>query len=146
MKEPEHPDVTFRAGSFGRFAKKHRIEAEITPVDPIGFQESRNVRRTRWFVASLEKDGRMYTTQLEFLRYKETLPAIADVLDYMFNEVIAWEQLHNDIPRAMEVTGYPEPQARQWLQGLADDVKSIKLFLGPEAYADFLMISEKPRE
>jgi len=146
MKEPEHPDFTFKAGTFGRFAKKHRIEAEITAVDPIGFQESHLVRRTRWFVASLEKDGRTYTTSIEFLRYKESLPTIEDVLDYMFNEVIAWEQLHNDIPRAMQVTGYAEPQARQWLQGLADDVKSIKLFLGPEAYAEFLTISEMPRE
>jgi hypothetical protein len=146
MKEPEHRDVTFRSGSFGRFAKKYRIEAEITPVDPLGFQESRLVRKTRWFVASLDKEGRTYTTQIEFLRYKDTLPSVEDVLDYMFNIAVAHEELKGDVGRAMRVTGYPDSEARQWLQGISEDVHAIKWFLGPEAYAEFLTIRETPRE
>ena len=146
MKDPEHPDVTFKAGSLGRFAKKYGITAEISAVDPMGMEEGPRVRRTRWFVANLQVGDYTLNRMIEFLRYREVMPTVEDVLDYLLNEARAHEALKNDIPKAMEMTGYSEAQARQWLRGIAEDVKETQTLLGPAAYAEFLTISDKPRE
>lgn len=142
MKDPEYPDITFKARTFGRFAKKHRISAEIVPVDPMGMYERQNIQRTRWFVAALEKDGRFYNTTIEFLKYREIMPSVEDVLDNILNSVITYETIKGDVSEAMNVTQFPEAEARQWLDNLESDIVSIKWFLGPEAYAEFLTIRE----
>lgn len=142
MKEPHRKPLSFRANTFARFAKKHDIDMEINPVDPFALVESTFIKRTRNFIASLEKKGRHFTMHVIFERVREELPPIEDILEYIANQVAAFENFGTDVEAFSRYTGYPPETLKDGLEEAAATAAAFSVFLKPDAYQEFLRISE----
>lgn len=142
MKEPDHRPMSFRANSFSRFAKKHGISAEVQPIDPYGLVDPSTLKESRFFVVTISKDGRLYTLSADFNEYRTSLPSIEDILEYMANESAIYERFGNDARRLARLIRRPLPEATQMLRDVHTTIVPFKSFMGPEAYFEFLQITE----
>lgn len=142
MMEPEHGELSFRANSFARFAKRYGITSEAQPVDPYGLVDNASLKESRFFLASLSKDGRIYSFSTDFQDYRTSLPFVEDLLEYMANEAAIYEQVGTDVKGFAKHIGQPLEVAAKILRDVHAIVPSFKQFLGPMAYADFIKITE----
>lgn len=143
MKERD-PQHTFAKNTFGRFVKKHGIELEIAPVDLERMDVGPLVRKTNIFVASLTKKEKVYTRTIEFDRTFDYMPEAEDVLEYIANEVAAYRYYKKEPVRCALTFGYnpQDPRFLAFMEALVPEVEAVKLFLGDEAYREFVTITE----
>lgn len=115
---------------------------EANPVDPFALVESPFINRSRYFIVDLMMNGKHFTIQVVFERPREELPPIEDVLEYIANEVAAFEHFGTDVEAFSRYTGYPPEAVVDSLQNAANTAAAFKIFLKPKAYQEFLKISE----
>ena len=142
MREPEHTPRSFKANTFARFARKHGLFLEINPVDPMGLVESPFINRTKHFIAGISYKGRYFTMPLQFEQVRDTLPPIEDVLEYIANEIVAYERFGTDAEAFSRYTGYPPEMLLPSLLNAKNTATAFKTFLGQELYDQFRKISE----
>lgn len=138
------PKRTFAKGTFGRFARKHGIEFRISPFDPEKLDVGPMVRKTDIFVASLKKGDKVYTQTLQFTKMFDYLPEIDDVLENIANSIGAFRYYQREPMRAALTFGYHpgDPRFLAMMEGVKDVDASMRLFLGDEAYNEFVTITE----
>lgn len=124
--------MSFRANSFSRFAKKHGITAKAFPFDPYGLVNNESLKESKDFIVTVSKDDRDYTFTLTFLKYRTELPPLEDILDYLANEAAFMEHFGG---RAHGFSQVLEQHASEMAM-------PFKLLIGPEAYHEFIRITE----
>ena len=142
MQEPAHRPLSFRANSFARFAKKYGITVEATPFDPYGLVENSTLKESKDFLINLSKDGRILNSTLTFEKYLTELPSVEDVLEHLANDAAIMEHFTRDPKRFAKLTGLPLARAVQVIEQASEVAGPFKILIGPEAYAEFVKISE----
>lgn len=142
MKEPEHRPLSFRADSFARFAKKYGITLQASPYDPYGLVENATLKESKDFLINLSKEGRIFNSTLTFERYLTELPAVEDVLEHLANDAAIMEHFSKDPQRFAKMTRLPLARAIEVIEQAAEVAGPFKILLGPEAYSEFIKISE----
>jgi len=143
MQEPSHREFSFRANSFGRFARKHGISVHAEPVDPLGFIPAEALKESKIFITTLRKGERSFNLEVLFDDYRTVLPSVEDVLENMANQAVVFERIGNrELPAFARYIKKPLEVARAMVEDVRFSVPPFKGFLGPEAYAEFLKISE----
>lgn len=144
MREREPKDQTFAKGTFGRFVKRHGITRDITPVDPDRFIEGPWVKRTNVFVVSLEKADKTYTSSIQFDRIFEFLPEVEDVLEHIANDIATFRHFSRDMRGFALLMGMApdDPRLQAHFEDIASRDAAFRVFLGEEAYQEFVKISE----
>lgn len=142
MKEPAHRSVSFRAKSFGRFAKQYGITIEMSPYDPYGLVNNATLKESKDFIVSMNRGGRIYSFAVTFMDYRTELPSVDDVLDYLANDAAIYE-VYGSKPEAFaKKIQQPLAYAENLLREVNLTVPAFKVFMGPQAYAEFLQITE----
>lgn len=142
MKEPEHRPMSFRADSFARFAKKYGISVKATPFDPYGLVENSTLKESKDFLFNLSKDGRLFSSTLTFEHYLTELPVVEDILEHLANDAAIMENFARDPKSFAKLTRLPLAQAIQVIEQASEVAGPFKILLGPDAYAEFVKISE----
>lgn len=134
--------MSFRANSFARFSKKYGIEIEIFPYDPYGLVSNESLKESRDFMVNVHKKGRFFTFSVVFEDYRTQLPSVEDVLEYVANEAAIYENFKGNPEGFAKLIKRPVPYAAELLRGIDTTIPPFELFLGPDAYDEFLRITE----
>lgn len=143
MQEPHQRPTSFKANTFSRFAKKHRIDITIEPIDPYGLIDSEALKEAKHFAAMLRKGDRAYSFAIVFDDYRTVLPSVEAVLEYLANEVVIYERFGTNAEALAEAADIPIQQAMNMIAAVHATAPELKALLGPEAYADFITITEE---
>lgn len=134
--------MSFRANSFARFAKKYGITVEVTPFDPYGLVDNSTLKESKDFLINLSKDGRIFNSTLTFERYLTELPSVEDVLEHLANDAAIMERFSEDPQGFAKMTRLPLDRAIQVIEQASEVAGPFKILIGPEAYSEFIKISE----
>lgn len=142
--ERRPPELTFRAGTFSRFALKHQITmVNVKPVDPLGVVAADEIQRSRDFEFRLHKDGQIFSGAVTLDRYLDYLAEIDDVLENLANDAAVYEHFHTNpeaYGRLVERLGVDlsELNLPVLFERLKDLTSKLRAFLGEGAYQAFL--------
>jgi hypothetical protein len=142
MQEPSHRELSFRANSFARFAKRYGITVEVQPVDPLGLVDNASLKESKYFLAAVHKNERIYSFTAIFDDYLTALPSTEDILEYLANQAAVYEKVGDDAVAFARWIKQPVEVARAYLEDIRFSVPPFKQFLGPMAYTDFIQITE----
>jgi len=143
MQEPAHRPMSFRANSFSRFAKKYGISLESTPYDPYGLVDNATLKESKDFIVSVSKDDRTYNFSMTFPGYLTELPPVEDVLEHLANDAAIMENFGRNPQGFAKLIKRPLPVAQAVIEQASSLAGPFKIFIGPEAYAEFLGITEE---
>lgn len=142
MQEPAHRPMSFRANSFSRFVQKHGISLESSPYDPYGLVDNATLKESKDFIVQVSKDDRVYSFAMTLPEYRTVLPPIEDVLEHLANDAAIMENFSDDPQAFAELINRPLSVAEAVIEQASSLAGPFKLFIGPEAYAEFLKITE----
>lgn len=137
--------MSFRANSFARFSKKYGIEIEISPYDPYGLVANSHLKESKDFMVNVYKKDRFFSFSVVFDDYRTELPSVEDVLEYIANEAAIHENFKSNPEAFARLIKRPLAYAEGLLRDVSSTVPGFELFLGPEAYDEFLRITEVRR-
>jgi hypothetical protein len=141
-------DLSFGAGTFSRFALKHRITmVGVKPVDPLGVVAADEIQRSRDFEFTLLKDDQVLSGSITLDRYLEYLADIDDVLENLANDAAVYEHFHNNqaaYGRLVKSLGVDVSQLDlpALFDRLGDQASKLRAFLGEDTYREFLKATE----
>lgn len=135
--------MSFRANSFSRFAKKYGIALEATPYDPYDLVDNATLRESKDFIVNVSKDDRTYNFSLTFPEYRTELPPVEDVLEHLANDAAIMERFSRNAQGFAKLIKRPLPVAQAVIEQASSLAGPFKIFIGPEAYAEFLGITEQ---
>lgn len=134
-------DVTFRAGSVGRFAKKHGIEMDFTPVQSNPWRDPREKRfPSRHYIVRFMKGGKEFTTAFSMGFGIASPPTLTMVLISSAHDALSLESNKRDFLEYADSYGLDPSdtwQQRHFLDFL-EHMDQFRAFLGPEAYNELL--------
>ncbi len=143
MQEPSHREFSFRASSFGRFARQYDITSEAQPVEPLGIIAPEYLKEAKIFITALHMGERVFNSQVIFDDYRTTLPNVEDILEYLANQAAVYEKVNErNLPSFARMIKKPIKVAYDYVQDVRFAIPPFKMFLGPKAYQDFIQIQE----
>jgi len=135
--------MSFRANSFSRFAKKYGILLEATPYDPYGLVDNTTLKESKDFIVNVSRGDRTYNFSLTFPEYRTELPPVEDVLEHLANDAAIMEHFGRNPQAFAKLIKRPLPVAEAVIEQASALAGPFKVFIGPEAYAEFLAITEE---
>ena len=134
-------DVSFRAGSIGRFAKKHGIEMDFTPVQLNPLRNPREPRSpSRHYIVRLIRPGKEYSTPFSMGYGIVGPPTLAMVVSSIARDAMSLEESGRNFLEYADTFGIDASdtwEQRHFLDFL-QMMDDFKAFLGPEAYRELL--------
>ena len=139
----EHEEKTFRAGSIGRFVKRHRIEMQASRL----FNTPRHMDpgwEARHYLIIFTRDGKEFRTTMSLGMGLPFPPDIDSVLSSVGHDAITYEQYKGDFPDYASSFGIDmyDPFEYQKFLEFSRNMRALKEFLGPEAYQELMSLSE----
>lgn len=135
-------DVTFRAGSVGRFAKKHGIEMDFTPVQANPTMNPHERRRfpSRHYIVRFIKGDKEYSIPFSMGFGIAGPPTLTEVLASVAHDALDLENHgRNFLDFADEMSIDPTDRWEQkHFMDYVQMMDDFKAFLGPEAYRELL--------
>jgi hypothetical protein len=134
-------DVSFRAGSVGRFAKKHGIEMDFTPVQMNPWRDPREKRfPSRHYMIRLTKPGKEFTTAFSMGFGIAGPPTLSMVLTSTAHDALDLESNRRNFLEYADSFGLDpgDPWEQRHFLDFVEHIDKFRSFLGPEAYNELL--------
>ena len=141
--EEEHEERTFRAGSIGRFIKRHRISMQASRllVPPSHMERGWEARH---YLVIFQREGREFRTTMSLGMGLPFPPDIENVLSSVAHDAIMYEEYKGDFPdyaRNFGLDMYDPFEYQKFLE-FGKTMRAFRAFLGDEAYAELLNLPE----
>jgi len=134
-------DVTFRAGTIGRFAKRHGIEMDFTPVQGNPMRNPREPRSpSRHYIVRLLRPGKEYSTPYSMGFGIPGPPTLSMVVSSIAMDAMTLEESGRDFLDYADTWGIDpsDPWEQRHFLDFLQMMDDFKAFLGPEAYQELL--------
>lgn len=134
-------DVSFRSGSIGRFAKKHGIEMDFTPVQGNPHRNPQERRHpSRHYIVRFTRPGKEYTTPFSMGFGIPGPPTLSMVMSSIAMDAMSLEGARRDFLNYAEEYGIDptDPWEQKNFLDFLQMMDDFKAFLGPEAYKELL--------